>query len=117
MKNIVWFAHATCIFISIYLCVLTFAMEMKSINHKSHWNNDLVSYDEWKIMSDFNMSNGKTCFDKKYMVSDLNMSYLKVSVFCFFVFFISIAWIHFSHKAEKFWFDFESLANILIFFH
>ena len=86
MKNAVWFAHATCIFISIYPCVLTFAMEMKSINHKSHWNNDLVSYGEWKIMSDFNMSNGKTCFDKKYMVSDLNMSYLKVSVFFFFFF-------------------------------
>ena len=37
--------------------------------------------------------------DQSKMMSDLNMSHENVW-FCF----ISIAWIHFSHKAEKFWF-------------
>ena len=37
---------------------------------------------------------------KKDMVSDLNMFHGKNVWFCF----ISIAWVHFSHKTEKFWF-------------
>ena len=35
-----------------------FAIRLKSANYKSHWN-ILVIYDQWKIMSDLNMSDGK----------------------------------------------------------
>ena len=56
-KNAARFAHVLCDFISLYLIVVTFAMRLKSDNHKSHWN-ILVFYDQWKIMSDLNMSHG-----------------------------------------------------------
>ena len=79
MKDNVRFEHVTCSFISLYLCVLTFAVRIKSIDYKYNWNNDLVTYDQRKIMSDLNMSNGKICFEKKYMVSDLNMPHGKMS--------------------------------------
>ena len=38
--------------------MLTFAMKLKRANDKSHWN-ILVFYDQWKTMSDLNMSHGK----------------------------------------------------------
>ena len=79
MKNTVRFAHSTCSVISLYLCVLTFAVRMKSID-----NNDLVSYEQRKIKSDLNMPNRKICFDKKYMMSDLNMSHGKIYDFASF---------------------------------
>ena len=55
-KNTVRFAHVLFDFTSLYLFVLTFAM--KETNCKSHWN-ILVFCDQWKILSDLNMSHGK----------------------------------------------------------
>ena len=55
------FAYAPCDFISLYLILLTFAMRLKSVTCKSHWN-ILVFYDQWKFegkLSYLNMSNGK----------------------------------------------------------
>ena len=52
-------------------------MKLKDANYKSHWNVS-VFCDQWKMMSDLNMSHEK--------VSD----------------FVSIVWLHFSHKTEKF---------------
>ena len=131
MKNAVRFAHVPFDFISFYLFVLTFVMKLKDANYKSHWNN-WVFCDQWKIMSDLNMSLGKMFdfvsfllfgftlviylrnfdfenhsntlifFEKK--ICGLRFAYVpwKNVWFCF----ISIAWVHFSHnKTEKsrFW--------------
>ena len=45
-------------FISLSLFALTFAMKLKDANYKNHWN-ILVFSDQWKMMSDLNMSHGK----------------------------------------------------------
>ena len=106
------------IFISLYLFVLTFAMKLKYANYKSHWN-ILVFYEQWKMMSDLNMSQEKISdfisfplfgfmvvivtlifFDEKERASNLNIFHGKNVRFCL----ISIAWFHFCHKTEKFWF-------------
>ena len=55
MKNTVRFAHILFNFISLYLLVLTFVMKLKDANYKSHWT-ILVLFDQWKKMSDLNMS-------------------------------------------------------------
>ena len=39
----------------VYLLVLTSAMKLKDANYKSHWT-ILVLFDQWKKMSDLNMS-------------------------------------------------------------
>ena len=57
-KNTVRFAYVPCDFISLYLFVLTFPMKLKDTNYKSHWN-IFVFYNQWKMMSDMNMSHGK----------------------------------------------------------
>ena len=54
-KNAARFAHFLCDFISIYLFVLTFPVKLKTTNYKSLWN-FLVFYDQWKIISNLNMS-------------------------------------------------------------
>ena len=96
-----------------YLYVLMFAMKLKCANYNSHWN-ILLFYDQWKILSDFNMSHGKmsdfvsfplfefilvinlrnfdfeshwntvTFFEQKDMLWDLKMSYGKISDFVLF---------------------------------
>ena len=66
-------------------------MRLKDANYKRHLN-ILVFCDQWKMMWDLNMSHGK-----------------KIQ-FCF----ISIVWIHFSQKTEKFWFK-KSLKYFNIF--
>ena len=88
-KNIVRLAHIPFHVVSItcYLFVLTFAKKLKDADHKSHRN----IYEQWK------------------MVSDLNMSFQKMSDF-----FSSIVWVHLCHKAEKFWF-WKSLKYFNIF--
>ena len=129
-KNTLRFAHVPFNFISLYLSVLTFAMKLRNTNYKSLWNN-LVFCDQWKIMSDLNMSHGKmsdfvsfplfeftlvmklrnfdfeihwntgTFFDKKRYGTRFKYVPQKNVWFCF----ISIAWIHFSQKTKKlqFW--------------
>ena len=126
-KSNVRFAHVPCDFISLYLIVLTFAMRLKSANYKSHWN-ILVFYNQWKITSDLNMSHRKMSdfvsiplfgftlviklrnfdfeshwntlifFDKKRYGVRFEYVPWKNVWFCF----ISIVWVHFSHKTEKF---------------
>ena len=56
-KSTVRFALVPCDFISLYLFALTFAIKLKSANHKSHWNT-LVFYNQWKMTSNLNMSHG-----------------------------------------------------------
>ena len=58
MKNTVKFAHVPFNFISLYLFVLTFAKKLKDANYKSHWK-ILVFWNQFKIMSDLNMSHEK----------------------------------------------------------
>ena len=50
--------HMSRNFISLFLFVLTFAMELKDAKYKSHW---IISVfcDEWKIMSDLNVLHEK----------------------------------------------------------
>ena len=109
-KNTARFAHVPFNFISLYVCVFTFTMKLKDPNYKSYWN-ILVFCDQWKMMSDVSMSDGKTChlalsllfgfplvitlrnsvpeshwntlilFDKKDMTSDLNISIEKLPDF------------------------------------
>ena len=116
--------------------VLTFAMKLKDGNCENHWN-ILVRWDQWKMISDLNMSHEKMFdfvslalleftsviklrnfgfeshwntsifFIKMYMTSDLNVSWKNVW-FCF----ISIVWVHFSHKTGKF-----RLRKSLIYFN
>ena len=138
-KSNVRFAHVPCDFISLYLIVLTFAMRLKSANYKSHWN-ILVFYNQWKITSDLNMSHRKMSdfvsiplfgftlviklrnfdfeshwntlifFDKKRYGVRFEYVPWKNVWFCF----ISIVWVHFSHKTEKFQF-WKSLKYFNIF--
>ena len=65
-------------------------MKLKDSNNISNWN-ILVFCDQWKMMSDLNMSMEKIWF-------------------CF----IFIAWVHFSHKTEKFQF-WKSLKLCMIY--
>ena len=44
---------------SVYLFVFTFAMKLKDINYQSHWNIFVVFCDQWKIMSNLNISHEK----------------------------------------------------------
>ena len=102
--------------VSFYFTLLDcvhFYTRLKSANYKSQWN-ILVFYDQWKITSDLNMSQGKMYdlvsvpllgfisviklrkfdfeshwnilifFDKKRDISDLNMSHGKMSDFISF---------------------------------
>ena len=121
----------TCLigFISLYLLVLNFAIKLKRVNYKSNWN-ILVFCDQWKMISDLNISQGKISnflsfpmfgftvaiklrnfdfeshwntlifFDKKRY--DVRFEYVpwKYVWFCF----ISDVWVCFCHKTEKFWF-------------
>ena len=50
----------TCLvqFISLYLFVPIFAVKLKDANYKTHWNISVFS-NQWKIMSDLNMSHEK----------------------------------------------------------
>ena len=89
-KHTVRFPHVLCYFISLYLKVLTFAIRLKSANYKSHWH-ILVFYDQWKIMS------------------DLNMSHRKMSDFVLFL------WLRFTLVLKLRNFDFESHWNTLIY--
>ena len=57
MKNAVRFARVPLDFILLYLFVVTFTMKLKDANYENQWN-ILVLWDQWKMMSDFNMSNG-----------------------------------------------------------
>ena len=107
--------------------MLTFAMKLKIANDKSRWD-ILLFYDQWKIMSDLNISHGNMSdfvsfplfgftlviklgnfdfeshvnalifFDKKRYVVRFEYILLKYVWFCF----IFIASVHFSHKTEKF---------------
>ena len=119
------FVHVPCDFITHYL--IEFTMRLKSFNYKSHWN-ILVFYDHWKIMLDLDMSHGKMSdfvsiplfgftlviklrnfdfeshwnilifFNKKRYGVRFEYVPWKNVWFCF----ISIVWVHFSHKTEKF---------------
>ena len=119
------------------MLVLTFAIKLKDANYKSPWN-ILVFCDQWKMMSDLNMSKGKISnfvsfpllgftavikprifdyeshwntwifFDKKDM-SVLNMPHGKMSDFVSFLLF-RCTWVT---KPRNF--DFESHWNTLIF--
>ena len=71
--------------------MLTFAMKLKDANYKSHWN-ILVFCDQWKMMSDLNISHGK--------MSD----------------FVSFPLLGFTLVIKLRNFDFESHWNTLIFF-
>ena len=89
-KNAARFAHFLCDFISIYLFVLTFPVKLKTTNYKSLWN-FLVFYDQWKI------------------ISNLNMSHWNMSNFVLFWLFEFTLFIKLRN------FDFESHWNTLIF--
>ena len=71
--------------------MLAFAMKLKDANYKISWN-ILVFCDEWKLMSDLNMSKGK--------MSD----------------FVSFPLFGFTGVIKPWNFDFESHRNTLIFF-
>ena len=83
----------TCLigFISLYLLVLNFAIKLKRVNYKSNWN-ILVFCDQWKMISDLNISQGKIS------------NFLSFPMFGFTV----------AIKLRNF--DFESHWNTLIFF-
>ena len=104
-----------------------FRDEIESANYKRHWNIS-VFYDQWKIMSDLNMSHGKMSnfvsiplfgftlviklgnfqferqwnilifFDEERYVVRFEYVPWKNVWFCF----NSIVWFHFSHKTKKF---------------
>ena len=91
--------HMFCLILFHFNIVLpNFAMKLKEVNFwhlqksffKSHWN-ILVFCNQWKI-------------------SDLNLSYGKVSDFILIPFF----WVHFGHKTEKFsfWQSLKYFFNI-----
>ena len=123
-----WDLHMFCdVFILFYLLVLTFAMKLKDVKYQIYWNS-LVFWEQWKIISDFNMSYGKMSdfvsfplfgftlviklenldfdsywnilisFDKKGYDVRFEYFLLKNVWFCF----ILIVWVHFSNKTEKF---------------
>ena len=118
--------------VSFYFTLLDcvhFYTRLKSANYKSQWN-ILVFYDQWKITSDLNVSQGKMYdlvsvpllgfisviklrkfdfeshwnilifFDKKR--DNFRFEYVPWKNVWFY--FISIIWFHFSHKTEKFQF-------------
>ena len=127
-KNTVRFAHVSCDFISLYLFVLTFAMKLRDDSYKSHWN-VLVIYDQLK-MSDLNVSPAEmsdfVSFPLfgftvviKLRIYDFESHWNNLLFFnkkrygvwfefvpwkTFWFYFISIVWVHFSHKTEKFWY-------------
>ena len=104
-------------------------MKFKDANQKSNWN-ILVFCDQWKMMSDLNMFHGKFLsfvsfpvfhftlvmklrkFDFKSrwntliiltkIIYDVSFEYVRWKNVWFS--FISIVWVHFTHKTEKLWF-------------
>ena len=78
MKDTVRFSHAPLYFVSLYLFVFTFAMKLKDANSKIHWN--IL----WPVKN------------------DVRFEYVQCKSFWFS--FVSIFWVHFICKAEKFWF-------------
>ena len=86
MKSTVRFAYDLCSFISVYLFALTYAINLNSADYKIHWNL-LVLY------------------DKRKMVSNLNMSYRKMSDF------VSFPLFGFTLVIKLRNFDFESNSN------
>ena len=90
MKNTVRSVHVAFHFISFYSFVLTFAMH-RNMLIVSHWN-ILIFCDQWKMMSDLNMSHRKISH------------FVSLTLFAFTLFVIKLKNFHF-----------ESHWNILIF--
>ena len=81
-------------FLSFPLFGFILVMKLRNVDFESHWNTSIF-------------------FDKKIYVTRFEYVPWKNVWFCF----ISIVWVHFSHKTEKFWF-WKSLkfCNILQYF-
>ena len=115
-------------FYSFPLFGFNFVKKLKNLNFESHWNT-LIFFDKKDVVSDLNISYGKmsdflsfpllgftlvrklrnfdfeshwkiNIFDKKRCCVRFEYVPLKNVWFCF----ISIVWVYFSHKTEKFQF-------------
>ena len=95
--------HISC-FILIFVCA--YFCKFKDVNILRHCS-ILVFCDQWNMMSDLKVSNAKITivwvtlifFWKKIYNVRFEFVPWRNVWFCF----ISIAWVHFSHKTEKFW--------------
>ena len=119
--------------------MLTFTTKLKDANYKSHWNT-LVSFDQWKMMSDWlwpmenvwfyfifivwvNFSHKTWKYRFWKSVKYFNMFWQRVYDVRFeyvpwrngWICFISTVWVHFSHKTDKFRF-WKSLKYFNIFY-